>query len=114
MRISDWSSDVCSSDLIRAAAVKLDAVQRAALGLDPFTGNAISPQAVLEQLPRGGGGPVDLGPMSGDQCRRHIMRRDRKSVGEGKRVAVREDRGGRRYIKKKKQARKKTEEIESK
>src|SRR3546814_6875866 len=35
MRISDWSSDVCSSDLITGVAVALDAPQAGALdGLD--------------------------------------------------------------------------------
>src|SRR3546814_11103493 len=92
MRISDWSSDVCSSDL---------AVER-------FGG---------EQMERGDGGVAraDIDPARvervGEPARaRYVARphgrrqpvRDRKSVVEGKSVSVRVDLGGRRIIKKKK------------
>src|SRR3546814_18793076 len=74
MRISDWSSDVCSSDL--------RAVRRADGGLRaPAEGPAAPWRAPLSS-------PV---------------RRDRKSVGEGKSVSVRVDLGGRRLIKKNRQ-----------
>src|SRR3546814_14869157 len=83
MRISDWSSDVCSSDL---------------LGIDnrlnPLVAAVLGGVAGRLVLPAGDGqqsvGVADL-PMQA---------RARKSVVEGKSVSVRVDRGGRRIIKK--------------
>src|SRR3546814_10571239 len=73
MRISDWSSDVCSSDLtIRARSGPFD--------MDPAAKDRI------ESI-----GDIDL----------DSIKRDRKSVVEGKSVSVRVDLGGRRIIKKK-------------
>src|SRR3546814_12000934 len=76
MRISDWSSDVCSSDLP--------------------TDNAAAPRR------RRGCPPSQAGSSS---CRRdwrgpNRCARDRKSVVSGKSVSVRVDLGGRRIIKK--------------
>src|SRR3546814_15043518 len=79
MRISDWSSDVCSSDLVRGEAV----ADRAVAVAD----DAIAPEM---RLARG-----DLGGRA--ELRRRV---DRKSVVEGKSVSVRVDLGGRRIIKK--------------
>src|SRR3546814_18820871 len=106
MRISDWSSDVCSSDL-RLAAV---AVQR----LDDQ--RAVAPVEILHRV-----------EIAGDHRRRHIFGEiehehflgrvadrdrvvdhqrlardalDRTSVESGKSVSVRVDLGGRRLIKK--------------
>src|SRR3546814_1749980 len=75
MRISDWSSDVCSSDLEpKLLETQLSAILRA-----------------------GAHGPVRiLLPMISS------VGQDRKSVVEGKSVSVRVDLGGRRIIKKKK------------
>src|SRR3546814_3495325 len=73
MRISDWSSDVCSSDLV--------------LGVDAaFDGVAAKLDLVLRHAQRfAGGHPDQIGRAS---CR-------------GKSVSVRVDLGGRRIIKKK-------------
>src|SRR3546814_11945678 len=84
MRISDWSSDVCSSDLL--AVVQLEAEPRrrddrkvpARVGRDGLQVPVHHPG----RLPRA---------------------EDRKSVVSGKSVSVRVDLGGRRIIKKKKQ-----------
>src|SRR3546814_20542475 len=71
MRISDWSSDVCSSDLIFCVALPLD---RFAIG---------------------GVDAQKMGQLAVDG------HEDRKSVVEGKSVSVRVDLGGSRIIKKK-------------
>src|SRR3546814_15374274 len=100
MRISDWSSDVCSSDLIGRGdrfetAHRLDQyLELSVIGL----GHVIE----ILHLPVGRL-PVQLSfalPF-GDSCT--IARRfvgDRKSVVEGKSVSVRVDLGGRRILKK--------------
>src|SRR3546814_14371411 len=80
MRISDWSSDVCSSDLGSTPP-------RARSG----RGAARSPR---QPTPRGRRAPPAPAARDGG---------DRKSVGQGKRVSVRVYLGGRRIIKKKKQ-----------
>src|SRR3546814_9842893 len=72
MRISDWSSDVCSSDL----PVRLAARRRVGPG-------AVRPEASADRLVVV---PVEV---------------DRKSVVEGTSVSVRVDLGGRRIITKK-------------
>src|SRR3546814_18577641 len=78
MRISDWSSDVCSSDLEaeqgrRGVRVELHA------------------DAVVGEIEAAEGGDQAVGG-------------DRKSVVEGKSVSVRVDLGGRRIIKKNRQS----------
>src|SRR3546814_16868263 len=88
MRISDWSSDVCASDLCLAAVSRCRCAIGAGLGL---SGRA--------------GGPAS-GPVCGGQPprpRRPTARRlvERKSVVEGTSVAVRVDLVGRRRFKKK-------------
>src|SRR3546814_20870788 len=84
MRISDWSSDVCSSDLVHARVPRQHAGQ-------PFGEGA----ADLVRQPDTDDRQDDSG--AGDQ----LIARDRKSVVEGKSVSVRVDLGGRRIIKKK-------------
>src|SRR3546814_20438458 len=74
MRISDWSSDVCSSDL----SPESSAEREGAVGFG-------SP-AIAVPPPK----PIEKAGIA------------RKSVVEGKSVAVRVDLGGRRIIKKKK------------
>src|SRR3546814_15762867 len=71
MRISDWSSDVCSSDLSMGARMVGDLTETAGRG--------------REAVWQGTGGG---------------RRADRKSVVSGKSVSVRVDLGGRRIIKK--------------
>src|SRR3546814_12299195 len=83
MRISDWSSDVCSSDLLLT--------QLRASDFHVFT------RLEVEQVCAAAGWTVRSdGAVA-------LPGTDRKSVVEGKRVSVRVDLGGRRIIKKKKQ-----------
>src|SRR3546814_4358277 len=84
MRISDWSSDVCSSDL-RAAA------QRAAGHSGHVVGGDVDVQHRLA-----------LGGRLAGAGRRNGGDGELKRVVSGKRVSVSVDLGGRRIIKKKK------------
>src|SRR3546814_18279281 len=107
MRISDWSSDVCSSDLedegseatasdlVRLTGVDKAGVSRALAslgrrGLVSSATPATDARRVAVSLTRKG---------------------DRKSVVEGKSVSVRVDLGGRRIIKKKKKTKKTADKI---
>src|SRR3546814_17656240 len=88
-RISDWSSDVCSSDL---GADRHDAE------LHPAPGSAEIPRR-LHLHP----GDPDPAVAAGGSDQGSRLGADRKSVVQGKRVAVRVALGGRRLIKKKRQ-----------
>src|SRR3546814_16808852 len=104
MRISDWSSDVCSSDLAghsektdRSASVRRAGRWRPTLRL------SVSPPRPTRRMGRASRGcppPFQQAPYG---RRGHDLQRreDRKSVVSGKSVAVRVEYGGRRYIKKK-------------
>src|SRR3546814_18316919 len=114
MRISDWSSDVCSSDLLAGAAAF--AVRRKAMGIDDGRAALALAQlaAQCERLPEGKeavgreavgdhGVPedqnVDPGiTIAGLAVARPVYVRQR--VVLGKSVSVRVDLGGRRIIKK--------------
>src|SRR3546814_6042557 len=109
MRISDWSSDVCSSDLIEMVekgggvhaaqrAVQLERRQRERRG-EALREHDLKDVAGDDIILRGG---HHLGIAAGGKLRREIERRDRKSVVSGKSVSVRVDLGGRRIHKKKK------------
>src|SRR3546814_12837711 len=109
MRISDWSSDVCSSDLDRHA-VRRGPPGRTAR-TDPERHD--HPRRSRTTSIPGGEGVVRR-PGHGGRLERdpHATRpdggvegprRDRKSVVEGKRVSVRVDLVGRRTMKKKKE-----------
>src|SRR3546814_15954568 len=100
MRISDWSSDVCSSDLApgQIARVVFDAVAVTQLH-DHFQ---IETRALLEplrlhQLVLTAQVIEPLAQLVLDLLYR--VEQDRKSVVEGKSVSVRVDHGGRRIIK---------------
>src|SRR3546814_18222690 len=120
MRISDWSSDVCSSDLRglhlrsrprrplhrrtgtrpaprRRRGRPPDGAGRAALG--PSVATATPPPVAPDLVP-GSNGPPALPLVEGWMPER--VRQDRKSVVAGKSVSVRVGVGGRRIIKKKK------------
>src|SRR3546814_13704308 len=133
MRISDWSSDVCSSDLVPrnvviTGAASVTSVTFTITGTDVFgddlvetitgptgataasgkkafkTVTAIAVSATTTAAVTVGTGDV-LGlqvylPSSGAVLK-ELQDGDRKSVGEGKRVSVRVDLGGRRSIRKK-------------
>src|SRR3546814_10970530 len=84
MRISDWSSDVCSSDLRNARRVLADQSRSAASRRASSIGVAVPTKART----------------SPTRSAESAEKRDRKSVVEGKSVSVRVDLGGRRIIKK--------------
>src|SRR3546814_11578556 len=88
MRISDWSSDVCSSDL--------PTWNELGLRPTPYALRSAMPAAYNHRHPAVGWSPT---PPTASACPTMI---DRKSVVEGKSVSVRVDLGGRRIIKKKK------------
>src|SRR3546814_13180483 len=107
MRISDWSSDVCSSDL---------RVQRhEVLGAGGDVGDVGIPVVVDVGEPIAVGArpvPLHLTSVAVRRRRGRLGRwRDRKSVVSGKSVSVRVDLGGRRIIKKKKKNRQRNGEI---
>src|SRR3546814_12735447 len=114
MRISDWSSDVCSSDLIDAAQwvdgnvtsghqsalakrnlqLPEDCAEAKQAGQIVLDGLRRSPLFIAAALPLKIFPPL-LNSSAGGQAFG-----DRKGVGEGKRVSVRVDRGGGRNINK--------------
>src|SRR3546814_12382309 len=110
MRISDWSSDVCSSDLIPDACqcyrLAAGGGGRQMRGFESrrFQRNTFGTVLLLAQ------GedvlhPIVIGRSAGHDPAQGIAlpkRADRKSVVEGKSVSVRVDLGGRRLIKKQK------------
>src|SRR3546814_13504802 len=103
MRISDWSSDVCSSDLAlhHLCGDRVDGhFQMAARQLAPRrTGRAVR---IGDGDDRPGIEPQE-NPARQDRRRLEICAvAYRKSVGEGKSVSVRVDHGGRGLLRKKK------------
>src|SRR3546814_13613824 len=83
MRISDWSSDVCSSDLLDTAEQRLMLQFLVAEAHQRFQRGLVAQPIIT----------ADLQHLGVDE--------DRKSVVSGKSVSVRVDLGGRRIIKKK-------------
>src|SRR3546814_19218783 len=92
MRISDWSSDVCSSDLMKNTCALPSSVAR------PGPTSRML-RCHSHRSAANGHDPVTI---SGDAAATVFRQVDRKSVVEGKSVSVRVDLGGRRIIKKKK------------
>src|SRR3546814_20626862 len=101
MRISDWSSDVCSSDLLTQQAFPRrhigqgkriegapDTLQRR-LNMRQRAAQRIGAGDLMRLQPR----PIEV---------LQLQMQDRKSVVEGKSVSVRVDLGGRRIIQKQK------------
>src|SRR3546814_12143782 len=102
MRISDWSSDVCSSDLPPSASI----LWVAGWGSGQVPLQKIALSRFLEQtLSRCWNSTVRAPklPRSEEGAKEGAKEGDRKSVVEGKSVSVRVDLGGRRIIKKKTQ-----------
>src|SRR3546814_19346650 len=116
MRISDWSSDVCSSDLAEQQDAHGSADTRQLLASDPVdhahpAERGLHFDEVIAVLARHAD---DCGIVAermcaqrGQRCRRGLWRHhrhqlDRKSVVSGKSVSVRVELGGRRIIKKNK------------
>src|SRR3546814_14479887 len=112
MRISDWSSDVCSSDLLRRVGVDarqlLDRKQRLA---GPLVIVRVERVALDRAQPRPQGGTGRELPDVSDRLGQRLLhqvvgfrlaaRQDRKSVVWGKGVSVRLDLGGGRISKNK-------------
>src|SRR3546814_18976474 len=112
MRISVWSSDVCSSDL-RDGLEHYAQVLRHRLAADVLEiivhlGADVLERAIVEMIDLGQPGDPWLGPLP-QRILRDLLPQlgeagrslgDRKSVVEGKRVSVRVDHGGGRLIKK--------------
>src|SRR3546814_17737879 len=95
MRISDWSSDVCSSDLLPG---NFDAVSRW-LNAEPLQQCLCLIQQIAGNIAGLGKHCIKIGTGLVVQRRKALV--DRKSVVKGKSVSVRVDLGGRRIIKKK-------------
>src|SRR3546814_15369772 len=97
MRISDWRSDVCSSDLPRKSApIRTNECQSYGATCRIRDLHLVGPTALFL---RGLGGDRRAGSIV---AREDLLpREDRKSVVTGKSVSVRVDLGGRRIIKKK-------------
>src|SRR3546814_16040339 len=91
LRISDWSSDVCSSDLAPAAPDIDDDEEEQPHVVDevPVPGGGFETEMLLRAE------MTLIGAHAADD-----QEADRKSVGEGKRGSVRVDLGGRRTTKK--------------
>src|SRR3546814_18062096 len=112
MRISDWSSDVCSSDLLSVVVETSDTPSLRALvsskGIDPSALQLETSADVARQsLERVAAGPTFfLGedhsePVNANATRKRteeISAFDRKSDVKGKRMSVRVDHGGRRIL----------------
>src|SRR3546814_18632476 len=108
MRISDWSSDVCSSDLAAGGRDRRADAADARLNGGPGRLAAQTRRQLrgIGKLVDVGGGEL-IGIQRGD-LDRHVARffiatlfGDRKIVVDGKSVPVRVDLGGRRLIQKK-------------
>src|SRR3546814_18039299 len=111
MRISDWSSDVCSSDLLFGNPERLGLFRD--LLVDQWRAHEaradhIGAHALLAAFLGDHAGEAEQAVLGGDIQRLQtrgalgMRRADRKSVVEGKGVSVRVTHGGRRRIKKKK------------
>src|SRR3546814_7475343 len=101
MRISDWSADVCSSDLFGGGDQAALRMVPADQGLVTGNGPGLQRTLRLVQQPQFAVGH-GMGQVVG-QLAAGPGALDRKSVAEGTSVSVRVDTGGRRLIEKKNQ-----------
>src|SRR3546814_16224382 len=103
MRISDWSSDVCSSDLLPQPAVSNNAeprnMERSMTSPPRNPGGRITSAAY--QSVSDARRKISTGKLSLSRAR-HPWASDRQSVVSGKSGSIRVDLGGRRILKKKK------------
>src|SRR3546814_11758143 len=108
MRISDWSSDVCSSDLFGIGGAI--AAVPTFLTLERVTSPVVATLVILVPITLQSGYTANNALVKAELFPAHIRGLgvalpyaigDRKSVVSGKRVSVRVDLGGRRKIKKK-------------
>src|SRR3546814_17086682 len=104
MRISDWSSDVCSSDLAEtlSAGVPNPLLRRVARTPHPRRRRGNRGGGISGRVPSVGGAEARH-PFLAGRARHLHERRDRKTVEEGTSGAVRGDSGGRERLHKKKQ-----------
>src|SRR3546814_12042319 len=111
MRISDWSSDVCSSDLLQAIVEKLR------------IGRRLRRVARIANVEADIGIEADIAQCTADlffapdkdrMAKPRIAEGDRKSVVSGKSVSVRVELGGRRINKKTNERNLKTKHIRKK
>src|SRR3546814_19184115 len=103
MRISDWSSDVCSSDLIQPHLP----IRLPCYDFTPVMDHSVGVVLLAVRLTPSGA-THSHGVTGGVYKARERIHRgiaDRKSVVSGKSVSVRVDLGGRRIIKKNKNIR---------
>src|SRR3546814_11561540 len=114
MRISDWSSDVCSSDL---AGRSIDLIECAFGPDEPLHGVDEAVAARLDSrglIRRSHPGHGRRGLAGRADAARNVGRfrlRDRKNVGSGESVSARVDLGGRRRSNKKRMNETKHEEV---
>src|SRR3546814_20349631 len=102
MRIIDWSSDVCSSDLQLQQAVGAPPVAEGGLeGVGRRRQCRLDQVAELDLAEGAARLLVGQDILQADPLGRQLAQVDRKSVVEGTRVSVRVDIGGRRIFKKK-------------
>src|SRR3546814_16727411 len=99
MRISDWSSDVCSSDLIEKARVRFD---HAAYWMERLAGTAATIRDQRRRLLWAAGGGLLAGMLLWSFLPGVLLRASRSEERRvGKECVVRVDLGGRRIIKNK-------------
>src|SRR3546814_13920863 len=109
MRISDWSSDVCSSDLGRSGWSRRgppSGVPRQGQAGRAAREDAPTEEGALECVVAVHAAATEPGDLAGGVQaldRSPVRAEDRKSVGEGRSVAVSVDPGVRRIMKQKKQ-----------
>src|SRR3546814_5152247 len=97
MRISDWSSDVCSSDL-HAGSVRRWRIVNNAMSIGPPSRPSTNWEAHSKASPASGAATAGGLPTTSNSATNGA---DRKSLGSGKSVAVRVGLGGRSNMKKK-------------
>src|SRR3546814_12200826 len=106
MRISDWSSDVCSSDLLNATDTQLAALQARAMDLrtklSGLEGRIVAAPEVEREYQAVTRDLASARAKYDEMLKRQMDAEDRKSVVWGKSVSVSVELGGGRIIKKKK------------
>src|SRR3546814_16580151 len=99
MRISDWSSDVCSSDLTTASGHATTAGTQAANAATSATAAATA--KTNAETAETNAETAETNAETAATLASERVQKDRKSVVAGKSVSVRVDLGGCRIIKKK-------------